>query len=59
MGVIMRCDQCGTESPRTSRYDDDPDWFVVQQGSEDEVTLCSIGCLSVWATSQSIDQGAM
>jgi len=54
----MRCDQCGAESQRMNRYDEPDDWFVVQQGPEDEVTVCSIGCLSVWAATQSIDMGA-
>lgn len=39
----MRCDQCRAEVELANKYDEPADWFVVVQGAEDEITLCSIG----------------
>lgn len=56
---IMRCDQCGAEAPQMNAYDEPTDWLIVQQGCEDEATLCTMGCLATWAALQSIDQAAL
>lgn len=54
----MRCDQCRAEVELANKYTEPADWFVVVHGAEDEITLCSIGCLATWAAMQSIAQEA-
>lgn len=59
MATFRRCDSCGKETPVTTGFAMEDDWWHVYQVGGDSMAFCSDGCMTDYYVSKRMIEGAM